>query len=82
MARVIINVANKQIRRAAFHEIHGHNITLSNGGLVATRATIKDGVNGHGVVLTTEPVSEGSMLTVTVRKDDQDFRGGLVRKTL
>ena len=69
---------NKQ--RAAFHAIRGHNITLSNGGLVARRATKENGVNGYGVVLTTEPVSEGNMLTVTVQSDNQDFKGGLVCK--
>ncbi len=75
-----MHIWNKQ--RAAFHAIlRGHiNITLSNGGLVARRATKENGVNGYGVVLTTEPVSEGSMLTVTVQSDNQDFKGGLVCK--
>ena len=66
-------------RPVVFHKNTGRHVRLSENNTVATR--VREGARGNGIVFTSEPVSTGQMLKVTVMERETGWSGGLVSST-
>ena len=67
-------------RPVVFHRSTGKNVRLSENNTVATRVRGTGAVFtiGYGIVFTSEPVSIGQMLRVTLKERDTDWLNSMV----